>query len=147
MRQKRKEELENAGSARSPIQATLTGSVDSIRSPTSARAPSLSNVPEEDGAFAIGDDEESENEDRESTVAPSASSIPSNRSRTPSISSSVDDAVPTQLRGMSEKARGKMPVGTPTFSRVNSMTSITSHTNLASTGSFTPSPAWVGGFY
>jgi hypothetical protein len=39
-------------------------SIDSLRSPTAARTPSLGNVPEENSAFAIGsDDEESDVED------------------------------------------------------------------------------------
>ena len=104
--------------------------------------PTLSNVPEEEGAFAIGDDEESDAEDEESPV-PASNSSASRHSRTPSVSSSVDSAVPTQLRGMSEKARGKMPVGTPTFSRVNSMTSVSSHVMPSTPGLFMPSPEWV----
>jgi hypothetical protein len=85
------------------------GSADSIRSPTSShqRAPQLSDVPEEDGTFAIGDDEDEETDDEQPT--PAASTPTEQPSRASSVSSSVDDAVPTQLRGMSEKARGKMP--------------------------------------
>jgi hypothetical protein len=85
------------------------GSADSLRSPTSShqRAPQLSDVPEEEGTFAIGDDEDEESDDERPTPAVS---IPTEQpSRASSVSSSVDDAVPTQLRGMSEKARGKMP--------------------------------------
>lgn len=83
--------------------------MDSIRSPTTShhRTPSLSDVPE-DGTFAIGDDEDEESDgDHPSTPTESAPS--KQPSRASSVSSSVDDAVPTQLRGMSEKARGKMP--------------------------------------
>lgn len=83
--------------------------MDSIRSPSSShqRAPNLSDVPE-DGTFAIGDDED-EDSDNEPTPAESTPSEQHIPSRANSVSSSVDDAVPTQLRGMSEKARGKMP--------------------------------------
>src|ERR1700761_7642313 len=37
-------------------------SLDTTRSPAVARAPTLSNVPEENSAFAIGDDDDSDNE-------------------------------------------------------------------------------------
>lgn len=83
------------------------GSVDSLRSPSShQRAPALSNVPE-DGTFAIGEDEDEDTDDDHRPTP--AESTPTEQSRASSISSSVDDAVPSQLRGMSEKARGKMP--------------------------------------
>jgi hypothetical protein len=64
----------------------------------------------EDGTFAIGDDEDDDtDDDRQPTPAESATTEQHTPSRASSVSSSVDDAVPTQLRGMSEKARGKMP--------------------------------------
>ena len=102
------------------------------------RTPTLGNVPEEDGAFAIGDDDDSEDEQDHRPT-------PSQSSRTPSVSSSVDDTVPLQLRGMSEKARGKMPAGTPTFSRQNSITSLSSPTTgrQQSAVGFAPSAQWV----
>jgi hypothetical protein len=130
--------------ANSPVRSPRQGSIDSLRSPISARTPSLSNVPEEDSAFAIGEDE-SDEEEHVMQPTPSQSSPSNHNSRTPSISSSIDDAVPLQLRGMSEKARGKMPVGAPAFgSRVNSMSSISSHVpTLTSNGNFTPSAQWV----
>lgn len=81
------------------------GSVDSVMSPTAShqRAPSLSDVPE-DGTFAIGDDEDTDDENHATpTTTPPAPST------APSVGSSVDSSVPIQLRGMSEKARGKMP--------------------------------------
>jgi len=83
------------------------GSADSIRSPTTShqRAPALSDVPE-DGTFAVGDDEDEDTDDDEHQRTPSERNT---ASRASSVSSNVDDAVPTQLRGMSEKARGKMP--------------------------------------
>lgn len=61
------------------------------------------------------------------------------------MSSVVDESVPLQLRGMSEKARGKMPAGQPTFSRQNSMTSQSSMTAalLTSPNGFTPTAVWV----
>ena len=49
-------------------------SIDSLRSPTAARTPSLGNVPEENSAFAIGsDDEES---DAENTSPPPQTTSP-----------------------------------------------------------------------
>jgi hypothetical protein len=82
-------------------------SADSIRSPSSSHARTLSNVPEEDDTFAIGDDEDDEDdEDHQST--PAESTPTEQPSRASSVSSGIDE-VPQQLRGMSEKARGKMP--------------------------------------
>ncbi|KAF2497069.1 hypothetical protein BU16DRAFT_538188 [Lophium mytilinum] len=125
--------------------ARRADSMDSLRSPVSARAPSLSNVPEENSAFAIGDDEDSDDEGHHSaplSQSPEQSGI---TSRTASVSSSVDDAVPLQLRGMSEKARGKMPVGHPSFSRQNSTTSLASVSTpvLGSNEFFTPTGPWI----
>lgn len=127
---------------------------DDSRSPAVAhRTPSLSQVPEEDGTFAIGDDSDSENENShltDSMTSPKLQQQPSpslRGSRAPSISSSVDDSVPTQLRGMSEKARGKMPMGQLTFSRQNSTTSLNSYgpSVIAGGGGFAPTSAWVSG--
>ena len=129
---------------------TRTNSIDSLRSPTVARTPTLGNVPEEDSAFAIGDDDDSDAEDARPSE-PSRSPVPSqsgasrSASRSASIASSIDDSVPLQVRGMSEKARGKMPVGQPAFSRQNSMTSLHSLAGpaLATNEFFTPSVPWV----
>jgi len=104
--------------------------MDSIRSPASSRSPSLGNVPEH-GAFAIGDDDD-DDEDLETLIN-------SPHSRSHSIASaSADDAVPTQTRSMSEKARGKQPVGHGSFSRSASRN--TSNTSLSSLQTQTPHP-------
>ena len=130
-------------------------SIDSVRSPTLSRTPTLSNVPEENSAFAIGDDDDddsdsdSDAQDRQSArPRQSPSHSPSGASRSASIASSADDSVPLQLRGMSEKARGKMPVGKPAFSRQNSTTSLSSMATpiLGTVEFFTPSTAWVSSF-
>ena len=125
-------------------------SIDNLRSPISSRTPTLSNVLEDNSAFAIGDDEDSEDEGAHGPAHPRSPVQPQSgtNSRTASISSSVDDAVPLQLRGMSEKARGKMPVGQPSFSRQNSTTSLNSVSTptLGSNEFFTPSAAWVRKF-
>ncbi|KAJ4373688.1 hypothetical protein N0V86_007831 [Didymella sp. IMI 355093] len=127
-------------------------SIDSLRSPTAARTPSLGNVPEENSAFAIGSDDE--DSDAETSPPPEPRSpvqsppLGGSRgaSRSASVASSIDESVPLQLRGMSEKARGKMPVGQPTFSRQNSTTSLASFSATPSLGAnefFTPSVTWL----
>ena len=124
-----------------------TASIDSVRSPTVSRAPTLGNVPEENSAFAIGDDDDSDMDEPQTAEPPQSPQQPHSAggSRSASIASSVDDSVPLQLRGMSEKARGKMPVGKPAFSRQNSMTSLSSVAApaLAVNEFFTPSTTWV----
>ena len=142
IKQSHKEAADRSAELRSPTESARGSSVDGGRSPASLRTPSLSNVPEENSAFAVGDDEDSDDE-HESALPTSVSSTSNHHSRTPSIASSTEGAVPTQLGGMSEKARGKMRIGTPTFSRVNSMNSVTSHTAISTTGAFAPSPQWV----
>ncbi|KAK0122879.1 hypothetical protein ONS96_009905 [Cadophora gregata f. sp. sojae] len=121
------------------------GSVESLRSPTTnqSHAPTLSDVPE-DGTFAIGDDDDEDTDD-DNRPTPAESTPTEQPSRASSVSSSVDDAVPTQLRGMSEKARGKMPAGMPTFSRANSTTSLNSYSTAAFSlhGAFEPTPDWI----
>lgn len=120
--------------------------MDSVRTPVSARTPSLGNVPEEGGTFAIGDDDESEDE-RSSRATPAASSRQSKEgSRTSSIAESMEDAVPSQLGGMSQKARGKMPASSNSFSRVTSNASLSSisTTNIVTGGGrFDPSVGWI----
>jgi len=140
-----RKDSEGSEQVSSPVRSSRNGSVDSLRSPLSARTPSLSGVPEESGDFAIGDDG-SDDEEHDQQPTPSQSSVSNHNSRTASVSSSVDDAVPLQLRGMSEKARGKQPVGAPVFgSRVNSMSSMSSHPagTTGSNGDFMPSAQWV----
>ena len=136
----------------SPTRASRNSSVESARATLSARSPSLSNVPEEDNTFAIGEDDDSETEDQSTVpLTPSQSSPSNHTSREPSVSSvtSGDVPLPTQLRGMSEKARGKMPAGQPSFSRQNSTSSLSSHPGITTgvTGSsalgFDPTHAWI----
>ncbi|XDG01949.1 hypothetical protein ABKA04_001564 [Annulohypoxylon sp. FPYF3050] len=130
----------DAGSRRS--------SVESLRSPTvtQPRTPTLSNVPEEDTTFAIGDaeDESDDDDDDDDRPTPAQSSPSENPSRASSVAD-VEDAVPTQLRGMSEKARGKMPAGVGTFSRQNSTTSLGSYSAAGQSiiASFEPSADWI----
>jgi len=117
-----------------------------LRSPTVSRTPTLTNVPEENAAFAIGDDDDSDADEATPQGTPQS---PSAASRSASIASSVDESVPLQLRGMSEKARGKRPVGQPAFSRQNSTASLSSLAtpSLAASEFFTPSATWVSSMF
>lgn len=92
------------------VSSNRRDSTESFLSPnlTYPRAPSLSNVPEEEATFAIGSDEEDTDEDH--TVPTPAVSTPTEPfSRASSVASDCGDAVPVQLQGISEKARGKRP--------------------------------------
>jgi len=125
--------------------AARRASVESLRSPSgSTHMPTLSNVPEEEGTFAIGDDEDEDTDD-DHHPTPAQSTPSEQESRTSSVSSTVDDAVPIQLRGMSEKARGKMPAGTSTFSRQNSITSLNNYpiAGRGAANSFEPTTEWI----
>ncbi|KAF2191963.1 hypothetical protein K469DRAFT_655176 [Zopfia rhizophila CBS 207.26] len=141
------EEIERQNQLRKELGGELRGadSIDSLRSPVVTRTPTLSDVPEENNAFTIGDDEDSETDSHPPEPPRSPLHSPSGASRSASVASSVDESVPLQLRGMSEKARGKMPVGQPAFSRQNSTTSLNSVTTptLGVNEFFTPSTAWI----
>ncbi|EEP78992.1 conserved hypothetical protein [Uncinocarpus reesii 1704] len=123
------------------INTVLEHQYSNIRTPVQ----SLSHVPEEDSAFAIGDDDSDEETQRQPT--PSQSSPSLGNSGTPSLASPTDESVPHQLRGLSEKARGKMPAGQAAFSRQNSNTSLNSYaaaSSLSTTASgFVPTAAWI----
>ncbi|ORY71694.1 high-temperature-induced dauer-formation protein-domain-containing protein [Pseudomassariella vexata] len=142
--ERRNRRRKESGQPIDPFDTSSRSSVDSLRSPTSTqpRTSTLSDVPEEDGTFAIGDDDEDSDEDERPT--PAQSSPSENPSRASSVVD-IDDAVPTQLRGMSEKARGKMPAGTATFSRQNSTTSLSSYSaaGQSAMGVFEPSTHWI----
>ena len=132
---RRKEAAASGASSDNPLEpASTRSSVDSLRSPTAPSShmmPTLGDVPEEDGTFAIGDDD-SDDDDSEERPTPSVSSPgENNHSRASSVTggghgqaAGAEDDVPRQLRGMSEKARGKMPAGARNFSRQNSTTSL-----------------------
>jgi len=118
-------------------------SVESLRSPMRARAPVLSNVPEDGSTFAIGNDDDSDDESR--PIPTPSSRASEDMSRRTSMEESVDDAVPMQTRGMSEKARGKLPAHQLSFVRHNSNASLNSMA-IAShrqNGSFELDAAWV----
>jgi High-temperature-induced dauer-formation protein len=122
-----------------------TGSSEEPSTPSRTNTSSLPNVSNDD-TFTIGDSDDSDDDLNQAT--PSQSSPSLRNSRTPSIASSADDTVPIQLRGMSEKARGKMPAGAQSFSRQNSTTNLSDTSHSASTysttrSSFTPTPQWL----
>lgn len=106
-------------------------------------------TPTSPSQFEIGDDDEDSDEEikqsSQSSVTPLGAVLPALPSGNDSISSPIEDAVPLQLRGMSEKARGKLPEGA--FQRQGSTTSLASHAStnnpVASNSGFTPSPVWV----
>ncbi|KAI5303491.1 hypothetical protein KEM56_007493 [Ascosphaera pollenicola] len=108
----------------------------------------LGHVPEE-GAFAVGDDDSDSEAESTHEKPTSLEQIRSpTRSVTNSRASSIistTESVPQQLRGMSEKARGKMPVGQMHFSRQNSSASLGSYTMAPSTNAvgFVPTSQWV----
>ncbi|KAJ5637152.1 Nuclear pore complex component [Penicillium lividum] len=137
-REKRKARETPADVINSPL---LSQSEEDLHTPSGARSP-LTRIPEENSAFAIGDDDDDSDDEGEST--PSQSSPSAQTSRRPSFAS-ITDENSSQLRGMSEKARGKMPAGRPSFSRQNSMTSQTSMSALftASLTGFTPTVPWL----
>jgi len=125
--------------------AALRTSSESMRSSPAppARTSTLEEVPE-DGAFAIGDDDEDDESDDGYHPTPARSTTSDSASQD-QVGTSAEDAVPTQLRGMSEKARGKMPVGVRSFSRQNSTTSLGTYstTGQSMTGGFEPSAHWI----
>jgi len=127
-------------------------SQDDLASPAEERKPMAGpESPVPPSQFEIGDEEDSDEEGRSKTQPPASVGTPTSArsptlpSRTPSISSSAEDAVPIQLRAMSEKARGKLPEGA--FQRQASTTSLASHVSVSATvtslNGFTPSTTWV----
>ncbi|KAI9651605.1 MAG: hypothetical protein M1831_000591 [Alyxoria varia] len=143
---KRKELAENIPTSNSPRRSP---SMEGTRTPNSQAPSSLRNIDEAGGAFSIGDDDGSESEqdnDTGSKRTPSRSPNPSEPpSRQTSISSPVDDAVPSQTRAMSEKARGKLPMGQSSFSRQGSNASLMALAmgSPIPGGNFEPTVPWV----
>lgn len=120
-------------------------SVDSLRSPSNAlsRTQSLEEVPE-NSAFAVGDDDDDDDSEEEPQPTPAASTASENPSQASSVGN-VEDAMPVQMRGMSEKARGKMPANIQSFSRQNSSTSLGAYStaNHSYGGNFEPTAPWI----
>ncbi len=134
-------EIERQSRQRKDRSKEASNTSNSAHSPTDAsrQRSSLQDVPEESSAFAIGDDEDSDDGGKPATASPSTQN-----SRQASVSSSIDDTVPLQLRGMSEKARGKLPAGAPSVQRQNSSTALSRSNTLSNfEGGFRPTPEWV----
>ncbi|KAL5335815.1 high-temperature-induced dauer-formation protein-domain-containing protein [Aspergillus crustosus] len=139
-RQNERRKAEVRETVASPV---LSAADDDPRLSSGARSP-LGRIPEENNnLFTIGGDDSEDEGEGQHTPAQDSASV--HTSRRPSISSAVDESVPLQLRGMSEKARGKMPAGQPSFSRQNSMTSQISLSAVfaPSPSGFTPTTAWL----
>jgi hypothetical protein len=123
-------ERKDAGEPTGIRSPARNASLDSARA---TRSPALGNVPE-DSAFAIGEDEDDEDESNATVARPASAST-----------DATDDALPLQSRSMSEKARGKQPIGQTSFSRDTSRTTSTTslhtlgtNTFSTNTGSITP---------
>ncbi|KAF3935277.1 hypothetical protein ABW19_dt0204722 [Dactylella cylindrospora] len=125
-------------------------SASDIMQPDSPRAMSRSNTtttqssdaPADPETFTIGDSDDSD-DDSPPQSRSSAMMTPSSTTFE-SRGNSIDETVPIQLRGMSEKARGKLPMGQ--LSRQNSALSVASHSSSMaynSAGEFVPSPEWI----
>jgi len=121
---------------------TDTESVRSLSMDTSRRTSHEQGVPDPD-QFAIGDSDDEEGENQGSRTDRRQSQGSNSRSPTESRGASIDETLPIQLRGISEKARGKLPVGT--LSRQNSVLSISSQASNTAhpPGQFSPTPEWV----
>lgn len=91
------------------------------------REPETPTTPASPGAFEIGDDSDEEGEENKPANSGSEPTSP----QVTSPSESPEDAVPLQLRGMSEKARGKLPENA--FQRQGSTTSLANHVSGVAT--------------
>ncbi|KAL4883047.1 high-temperature-induced dauer-formation protein-domain-containing protein [Aspergillus karnatakaensis] len=139
----RQNERRKADSRESFASPVLSAADDDSRLSSGTRSP-LGRIPEENNnLFAIGGDDSEDEGEGQHTPAQDSASV--HTSRRQSIASTVDESVPLQLRGMSEKARGKMPAGQPSFSRQNSMTSQISMSTVfpPSSSGFTPTTGWL----
>lgn len=141
---RRKETAAGISSIDSVADLRRSGSnLGTLQSPGPINSPPMSTAETDHGAFTIGDDEDDSDDDHNQPT-PSQSSTRESRAPSVASSSAAAEEVPTQLRGMSEKARGKMPVSAQSFSRQNSAASI-SYSAIASPNpaGFTASPEWL----
>ncbi|KAF4120539.1 hypothetical protein GMORB2_2977 [Geosmithia morbida] len=145
--ERRQRMRKDSGASFDPLDpGSLRSSAESTRSPSSApaHAQTLEEVPE-DGAFSIGEDEDDSDDDGDSRPTPAQSTM-SDRQSQDSTVQAADDGVPVQLRGMSEKARGKMPANARSFSRQNSTTSLSTYSvsgQAPGGGAFEPTTQWI----
>lgn len=125
--------------------SSVRSSLDSARSPAgAATGRQMEDMPEDD-TFAIGGSEDDSDDEPQPTPAQSIAS--ESQSQGSSVGN-ADDAMPTQLRGMSEKARGKMPAGSRSFSRQNSIASLGAGSTSTGSqqGSFEATAQWIDGW-
>ncbi|KAK3196073.1 hypothetical protein K4F52_000941 [Lecanicillium sp. MT-2017a] len=136
---RRKDAAGSSDAADATSTRTSVDSLDGVRSPASQ---THSEEVTDEGAFAVGDDEDDSDDEPQPTPAQSTTS--ENVSQA-SSTANAEDAVPVQLRGMSEKARGKMPAGVRSFSRQNSTTSLGAYSAAGNSqgGRFEPSSHWI----
>lgn len=136
---RRKDAAGSSDAADATSTRTSVDSLDGVRSPASQ---TQSEEVTDEGAFAVGDDEDDSDDEPQPTPAQSTTS--ENVSQA-SSTANAEDAVPVQLRGMSEKARGKMPAGVRSFSRQNSTTSLGAYSAAGNSqgGRFEPSSHWI----
>lgn len=134
-----------------PPKTSMDNGMTFTASPHS-RSPVTVEEPMSPGAFAIGDDDDESEEDISGNLskdtnksealnkgAPqsTASSAPS------STRQSVEQEVmPHQIRGMSEKARGKMPMRQDSIASITSLSTYTNRTQ-SPLGGFAPTTDWV----
>ena len=127
------------------------GGVNARSGISQGQRPSLGEVPE-DGAFVVGESEDDESDHEETRHTPTA--FPAVRSSNSPSRSPTGDNVPAQLRGMSEIARGKMPINSPSFSRQNSTASLAGQSpqstlngapagRAGSNSTFAPTTQWI----
>jgi hypothetical protein len=134
---------ETAANSTTTITPTRGNSVDSQRDDGGTRTSGIGHVRNE-SAFTIGDDEDSDEEGSRTTQS-NLEQVGSNTDPFTGSMSSIDETVPIQLNGMSEKARGKMPVGQSQFSRNNSSAGLQGFNRGTATqnGAFAPNSEWV----
>lgn len=151
--EKRRRRRKDASQSGESIDSTsVRSSIDSSFSQSSVpvRIRPLEGVPE-DGTFTVGDDDDDDGNDNESDsdsrrLTPAPSTPASENQSRERLAESVDDAVPVQLGGMSEKARGKLPAGASSFSRQSSPASLRTQSALArgaAGGGFEPTAEWI----
>lgn len=121
---------------------TRSNTSDTLIPPSRTNTNNSTDSASVDNTFAIGDDDDSDDDAAEPTPSQSSPSV--RDSRAPSVaSSSAEDALPLQLRGMSEKARGKMPAGAQSFARQSSSASLSRGVSGTFGGGFDPTPEWI----
>lgn len=122
------------------LRSSRTSTSESLNVSRRSSAQTGHHVGEDTFRIADSDDEEEEDDDHDNDVRRARRS----GSRTESMASSsaaANDTTPSQLHGLSEKARGKQPASSSSLSRQDSSLSLT-QVNPGAFG-FSPSSAWL----